>query len=162
MKTLALTTALSLAIAAPAFANDQLAASLGVDGSLYTTAQLVELRSAMEDGDQTRVDYIRSSAQNGGTLSTKSGISEGHAQLAASLGVDSDDYSVAELAALKSAMADDTAGAPINGYGMGWGTLSTKSGISAGQAQIAAALGVNPADYTLAELVKMRDGNDND
>lgn len=47
MTRIALTTALVLGLAAPAFANDQLARSLGVDAGAYTTMQLVQLKSAL-------------------------------------------------------------------------------------------------------------------
>ncbi|QBY01069.1 hypothetical protein E2K80_10295 [Rhodophyticola sp. CCM32] len=71
MKRFALTTALALAVAAPAFANDQLAASLGVDAGDYTVAELIQLRDAQENGDYSVARYIR----NGGgseTISTQS------------------------------------------------------------------------------------------
>lgn len=44
MKTLVLTTALALGITAPAFAQSQLAASLGVDAGTYSVSQLAILK----------------------------------------------------------------------------------------------------------------------
>lgn len=59
MKTLALTTALVTALAAPAaFASDNLAASLGVQPGAYTTAELIQLRQAIESNDQVEVAFI--------------------------------------------------------------------------------------------------------
>lgn len=59
MKTIALTTALVTALAAPAaFASDNLAASLGVEPGAYTTAELIQLRQAMSDNDHAEVAFI--------------------------------------------------------------------------------------------------------
>ncbi|MFP1645801.1 hypothetical protein [Pontitalea aquivivens] len=81
------------------------------------------------------------------------GISAGHAQFAALLGVDPQAYSLAELSALDAALSDNdsTRAAYIQSHENreqhgGVGT------VSAGKAQLAAGLGVNPADYSLAEL----------
>ncbi|MBO6605196.1 MAG: hypothetical protein JJ949_18420 [Roseicyclus sp.] len=70
MTRIALTTALALSLAAPAFANDQLAASLGVDAGDYTVAELIQLRSALENDDHSHVAFLL----NGGseTISTQS------------------------------------------------------------------------------------------
>jgi len=59
MKTIALTTALVAALAAPAaFASDNLAASLGVQPGAYTTAELVQLSQAMSDNNHAEVAFI--------------------------------------------------------------------------------------------------------
>jgi methionine synthase I (cobalamin-dependent) len=70
MKRIALTTALALSLAAPAFASEQLAASLGVDAGDYTVAELIQLRTALENDDQIFANYI----VNGGSevVSTQS------------------------------------------------------------------------------------------
>ena len=51
MTRIALTTALVLGLSAPAFANEQLARSLGVDAGDYTTAQLVQLGNALSSDE---------------------------------------------------------------------------------------------------------------
>ncbi len=65
MKTIALATALTAALAAPAaFASDSLARSLNVESGVYTTAELIQLRRAIEDQDQTYVDFILNGGGN--------------------------------------------------------------------------------------------------
>ena len=59
MKTLALATALTAVLAAPAaFASDSLAASLGVEPGVYTTAELIQLSQALSDNDHAEVAFI--------------------------------------------------------------------------------------------------------
>ena len=53
--------ALSLALASTAFtasANSQLAASLGVEPGLYTTAELIQLKDARENDDLAQARFI--------------------------------------------------------------------------------------------------------
>ena len=64
MKRIALTAALTFALAAPAFANDQLAASLGVDAGDYTVAQLIQLRTAEENNDHVYANFLRNGGGN--------------------------------------------------------------------------------------------------
>jgi hypothetical protein len=58
MKTLAITASLVAALSAPAFANDNLAASVGVEPGLYTVAELIQLRDALEGNDQVEAAFI--------------------------------------------------------------------------------------------------------
>ena len=59
MKTLALTTALVAALSAPAaFASDSLALSLGVEPGQFTTVELIQLRTAMENQDTAQVRFL--------------------------------------------------------------------------------------------------------
>lgn len=59
MKTLALATALTAVLAAPAaFASDSLAASLGVEPGTYSTSELVRLSQALSDNDHAEVAFI--------------------------------------------------------------------------------------------------------
>ena len=58
MKTLAITASLIAALSAPAFANDNLAASVGVEPGQYTTAELIQLREALEGNDQVQAAFI--------------------------------------------------------------------------------------------------------
>ncbi|MGI3186574.1 hypothetical protein [Nioella aestuarii] len=59
MKTIALATALTAALAAPAaFASDNLAASLGVEPGVYSTSELVRLSQALSDNDHAEVAFI--------------------------------------------------------------------------------------------------------
>jgi predicted small secreted protein len=54
----ALILAATTTLAAPAFANDALAESLGVEPGKYTNNQLIRLQAAMSSDDQIKVDAI--------------------------------------------------------------------------------------------------------
>lgn len=79
MKVLALSTAIALGLAAPSFANDQLAAALGVEAGQYTTAQLIALDRALENDNRTQANHILS---GGGTVAGQT-AADIFAQLAA-------------------------------------------------------------------------------
>ena len=105
MTRIALTSALAIAIAAPAFADTQLERQLGVEPGVYTSAELAAIKGSY-DSDTGYNFPVR-----GGVVSTQSvGISAGHAQLAAQLGLDANNYSVTELAAIKGAVSSDAEG----------------------------------------------------
>lgn len=152
MKRIALTTALALTLAGPALASDQLARSLGVEPGAYTTADLIRLASAAEDHNQAQVNAILAGE-------VTSGATESPAQFTASVGLEGT-HSLATVAALRSAQETDeqAAARAIRASGnIDEGvTASTMNGISEGRAQLAASLGVNPADYSLAELVRLK------
>ncbi len=145
-------TALTLSLAAPALANDQLATSLGVDAASYSTAQLAELKTAMDEGNQTRINFILDSHNdaNATTTSSKSYNAANANQLATSLGVSASDYTRAELVALKDATDHDE-----------WSRIKAIKEHSAqnsantveSREQLAQSLGVDANDYTRAELV---------
>ncbi|SDM04215.1 hypothetical protein [Aliiruegeria lutimaris] len=143
MNRIALTTALALTLAAPAFASDQLAQQLDVEPGVYTTAELISLRSALEDGNYAQANAIRS---NPGGIS----------------GADAE--TVREFSLIKAEQDDEHAFANFlrnNDSGENF-SVSTKSGVSAGHAQLAASLGVDAADYSLAELVQLKSAQDSD
>lgn len=58
MKKLVLSAAIALGLASPAFANDQLAAALGVDADRYSLAELVALAHARESDAYAFADFI--------------------------------------------------------------------------------------------------------
>ncbi len=90
------------------------------------------------------------------TAGVASAQSAGHDQLAAQLGLNGAQFTTAELTSISDARRDgDNAGAA---YFLNHDNRATEaaSTVSAGKAQIAAQLGVNPADYTLAELVTVQ------
>jgi hypothetical protein len=137
MNRIVLTTALALSLAAPAFASDQLAQQLDVEPGVYTTAELVSLRSAIENDDHATANAI---------LSNPGGFNDV-------------DNATVQAINLRSAKQDDEhAAANFIRANEGGETFSasTKSGISAGHAQLAASLGVDAADYSLAELVQLK------
>ncbi|PRY92809.1 hypothetical protein BCF33_1663 [Hasllibacter halocynthiae] len=94
---------LALAVSAaalPAAANvgkDQFAATLGVDPDAYTTGELIRLDDALSENDLTTARAIL----NGDLRDTgPGGTTPAMRQMAASLGVNVEDYSAAELARL--------------------------------------------------------------
>ena len=87
MKRTALTTALILGLAAPVFAASDL-----------TSHQIATLEAVSTSEDDFATEaFKREQFASGGIVSTQSGISAGHAQLAANYGLDPVEYSVAEL-----------------------------------------------------------------
>jgi hypothetical protein len=162
MRKLFLSTAIGAALLAGAAAAqsvnpgvEQLARIAGVSAEGFTQAQLVRLIDAQRDNDQEEVNFILS--QNGvasradttGAIST----SQGADQLSALAGVEPGQFTNAELTRLieaKRTNDDETVAFILSGA-----NRETRGGIgeaSQGKAQLAASLGVNPADYTLAEL----------
>ncbi|MDJ1015799.1 MAG: hypothetical protein QNJ35_04730 [Paracoccaceae bacterium] len=165
MKLIALTTALAVAAAAPAFANnDQLARSLGVEPGVLTTSQLVQIKSAIESDDDNGNRYAKALIERftGGVVSTMStGVSAGHAQLAAQFGVDPADVSASELAVIKGAVEseNDSGNRQVDALieRFTGGVVSTmSSGISTGHAQLAASLDLDPNEYSVAELAAIK------
>ncbi|NSX54187.1 hypothetical protein [Parasulfitobacter algicola] len=92
--------ALTLAIAAPAFANTQLAGSAGVEPGVFTTNQLAAIKAA-NDSDE-RIGFERTSND---IVSTQSVATDN--QLARSLGVEGQGLSLSELAMLKDRLESD-------------------------------------------------------
>ncbi len=161
MKLFALTTALVVAASAPAFANDQLARSLGIEPGALTRSQLAQVKASIENDDDNRIARELAERFSAGEVSTMStGISAGHSQLAARFGVDPQAFSVAELASLKALVDNDDDNRAVKAeiaQVRDGGIVSTMStGVSAGHAQLAANLGLDAADYSFAELVNIK------
>lgn len=81
MKTLTLAAALAATLAAPAaFANDQLAASVGAAPGQFTVSELIQLRDAIDSNDYDTERFIRSgAATNPVSAATVGAIQLGHA-----------------------------------------------------------------------------------
>ena len=91
-----------------------------------------------------------------GTASAQE-VSPGKAQLAALLGVDAAAYSLAELNTIYEARRDSDRKAET--FYLSHKNREQRGGVgevSSGKAQLAAILGVDPAEYTLAELNSIR------
>jgi hypothetical protein len=83
-------------------------------------------------------------------------VSPGHAQLAAQAQVDAADYTTAEILAILDARSEgDAAGENFVLSYANRAEANAAEVVKVGEKQIAASLGVDPADYTLAELTKM-------
>ncbi len=87
--------------------HDQLAAQLGLNGAQFTTAELTTISDARRDGDRNTVAYFLN--HDNRATEDASTVSAGKAQLAAQLGVNPTEYTLAELVAADSALRDDNA-----------------------------------------------------
>ena len=84
-------------------------------------------------------------------------------QLARSLGVEPGTYTTAELVQMKFSAEDEDGKRLRTFVDRSMDIVSTQSvGISAGVIQLAASLGVDPADYTLDELVQLHTADASD
>ena len=128
MKRTALTTALILGLAAPAFAMDDLTAHQ------FATLEAV---STSEDDFATEA-FKREQFASGGVVSTQSGISAGHAQLAANYGLDPVEYSVAELVIIAGENNEEERDRLIAAYAGDNGAVISSQG--SGKAHVAKAV----------------------
>ena len=110
MKRTVLAATLAAVVAVPALADagkDQFAATLGVDGNLYTMSELIRLDEAISENDQTTIRWIEEGGLKASAPEDPAAVSPSEAQLAASLGLDPAQYTSAELAALYTAKVAD-------------------------------------------------------
>lgn len=161
MRTLMISAAAVALSAGVAFANPgiaQLAAEAGVSPNGYTQNQLIQLLDAQRDNDTARVQFIMSQA--GQSAVTRSDMGAGavsnDAQLAAAAGVEPGVYTINELQRLIDAK-DDNDDQEINFIlsGQNRANAAPSNVVSPGQVQLAATLGVDPSEFTLAELTQM-------
>jgi hypothetical protein len=98
-----------------------------------------------------------------GAVSAQS-VAPGHAQMAASLGLDAAQYSLAELAVITEARrANDDGKESFYLAGANRDSRGGVGDVSLGKRQLAASLGVNAADFSLVELVQLEQArSDND
>ena len=104
------TTALTLAAAAPALASPQLARSLDVEPGTATLTQLVQLKGAVESDDRQQARAIRAEIAEDAAdvrVSGRNAPAGGAAQLARTLDVEPGTAMLAELVALKGAVDSD-------------------------------------------------------
>lgn len=133
----------------------QLALSAGVEPGKYARTDLISIIEAREKGDTTRLNYFLSGANRGSEVL-------GDEQLAAAAGVEPGRLTANELQRLIEAQADGKttearfilSRADRNGP-------NPAEVVTPGEAQLAAAIGVDPAQYTLAELVALQPHDDN-
>jgi hypothetical protein len=136
----------------------QLALSAGVQPGEYTRAELINIIEARKQNDDTRLSYFLSGSNrsSGNTLS-----GPGIDQLAAAAGVEQGLYTANELQQIIKSKADgddDVIRFILSGENRK--AANPAEVVTPGEAQLAALIGVDPAQYTLAELVAMQPTND--
>lgn len=136
---------------------NQLAAQLGVPAGDYTLAQMIQLEEARRDNNKTAEAFILAQGKVSVSRSDMSGdvvFSGGAEQLARLVGVTPGAYSVSEMIRLQAAIGENDARtiAFILGGSNGGNTGNDIGEVTPGKAQLAASLGLDPADYTTAEL----------
>lgn len=138
----------------------QLAAQAQVNAADYTTAEILAILDARSDGDAARAEFVLSHANRAETRPAQA-VTAGEKQIAASLGVDAADYTHAELSAMSSArLTDEEAIEAHVASHANRAEANPAEVVTPGEQQIASSLGVDPADYTLAELTKMLRASD--
>jgi hypothetical protein len=138
----------------------QLAVLAQVDAGDYTTAEILAILSARSEGDTAGEEFVLSHA-NRAEANGPEVVTPGEKQIAASLGVDPADYTLAELTMMSAARSEgDDAGQDFVMSHASRAEANPAEVVTAGEVQLAASLGVDPADYTLAELTAMLPGSD--
>lgn len=151
---LALSTGFALANSGTA----QLAAQAGVSANDFTQSQLIQLLDAQRDNDDERVAFILSQA--GDNTVSRSNMGDAavstDAQLAAAAGVEPGVYTTNELQRLIEAKRNnENEEAAFILSGQNRADSNASGVVTPGQAQIAAILGVDASEYTLAELTQL-------
>lgn len=156
----ALATALTAGVVSAQTVNPgvaQLAASVGVSATSFTPAQLIRLEQAQRENDQHAIDFILSQANGSVSRSDKgASLSAGDVQLSRIAGVEPGLYTTSELVRLIDAQRDNnTEVVDFILSGTNREGDQPASAVTPGEAQLAASLGLDPADYTLTELGKL-------
>lgn len=132
----------------------QLALSAGVEPGKYSRADLIKIVEARQEGDTSRLNFFLSGANRATEV-------VGDAQLAASAGVPYGEYTANEIQRLINARAEgDAAAQRFILSGENRRLPNPAEVVTPGEEQLAAAIGVDPAKYTLAELVAMQPHDD--
>ena len=135
----------------------QLALSAGVEPGRYSRAELIAILDAKRDNEPAKAEYYLSGANRAAIT----GDAAGWAQLAASLGVEPGRFTPAELLRLKEAYSDnDQEEVAFILSGDNRRAANPAEAVTPGEAQLAASIGVDPAQYTLAELVALQPTSD--
>lgn len=136
----------------------QLALSAGVEPGRYSRAELINIIEARQDNETARLDYFLSGANRAtGEDLTNPGL----LQLSAQAGVEPGKFTSAELQRLIEARAEgDTTVADFILSGTNRKAPNPAEVVTPGEAALAAAIGVDPAQYTLAELVALQPHDD--
>lgn len=129
----------------------QLALSAGVEPGRYSRVELINIIEAREQGETTRLNYFLSGANRASTASV------GNDQLAAAAGVEPGRFTTNELHRLITAQDEgDRAEVQFILSGANRVEANPAEVVTPGEAQLAARIGVDPAEYTLSELVALQ------
>ena len=135
----------------------QLALSAGVEPGRYSRAELIAIIEAQKENEAATVEYFLSGANRAST----SGNGAGWDQFAASLNVEAGQFTPAELQRLEQAYRDnDREEVAFILSGEARRAANPAEVVTPGEAQLAAAIGVDPAQYTLAELIALQPVSD--
>lgn len=153
----------SMAMANPG--HDQHAALLGVDPALYTEAELIELGEAIRENDSSRIAFVKSRAEgvsaSRGAADYAPSSHQGKDMLARIAGVNPELYTEAELIELGDAMRENDTSriaflkSRAEGVSVSKGAVDYAPSSHPGKDMLAKIAGVDPDDYTLAELSTM-------
>jgi hypothetical protein len=152
--------AATLALSATAFAAnaaspaaEQLAAKLHLNADAYSLTELNQIDQALRDGDAQAANYY---IKGENRVALPTAVTPGRAQIAAQLGLDPANYTLAELSVIDSARkANNAELAAFYTSGRNRDVAGGVGVVSPGKVQLAASLGVNPADYSLTQLAAM-------
>lgn len=146
-------TAAEMLSADEAAAKTQLAAQLGVDADAVTYKQLIQLNCKMM-GAETEGEKSRLLAGLGGAPTTDPSGDDA-VQLAAEIGVSPNDYTLSQLVYMKGLIEGRNCTVQ-RAAEMAKVGEDVSPGGAAAKEQLAMILGVEPTEYTLNELVKMK------
>ncbi len=134
-------------------ADVQLAASAGVEPGVYTTAQMIQIIEARREGDATHLAFLLSQSSPVATRSDFTAVITSEAP---------DGLSAVEQIQLQEARREhERTTETFILTGTNRQSAKSASVVTPGEAQLAALIGVDPADYTLAELVAMQPTDEN-
>ena len=160
---IAASVALSLAVAAPAFANDQLASAAGVASGAFSNGELSQILVAQAEDDYDRVDFIKTyGGLSGAALAGDDRSGAGHIQLARTANVNPAEFTTPELVLLNAAIRDND-DKTARFYLSHENRAGDGSCSSAGHVQLARGLDVDPAAYSTNQLLRLKvalEGND--
>lgn len=151
----------AFAMEAPSSGAAQLAAKLGVEPGVYSLSDLIRLDAA-NDSQQNReeVAFILEEGRFGIAGRSNAGAvsATDHAQLAARAGVESGQYTIAELALIDtgSRSSNDVEFVEFVKDG-GLRDAGPSSADTPAFAQIAGTLNVDAADFTASQLIRLQD-----
>lgn len=130
----------------------QIAAQLGLDAAEYALNELVSIGEARRENDPQAEAYFLS-RQNRDVRGGVGEVSPGKAQIAALLGVEAAEFSLNELISIEKARRENDP--QLEAFYLSHQNREVRGGVgqvSPGKAQLAAILGLNPAEYSLGDL----------